>query len=100
MGTLHPLSASVLAANITSNTSVPDVWTYTLFHNESNGSSNFVDQFTIGISDSVPYTVTAEPSGWSFQLDVLGPNSITFFSNDPSTDLAPGLFLGGFSLSA
>ena len=97
--TLHPLSASILAANITTNLSVPDVWTYTVINNETAGSSNFVDQFSIAINAAV--TVSAEPVGWDYQIGLVnGINSITFFSNDPSTDLAPGLSLGGFSLSS
>jgi hypothetical protein len=97
--TLHPVSASVLAANITTDTSVADVWTYTIFNNEIGGSPNFVDQFTIAIS--APITVTATPAGWSDSIGLVnGVMSITWWSNDASTDLAPGGSLGGFSLSS
>lgn len=97
--TLHPLSASILAANITSDISVPDVWTYTIFNNEAPGSANFVDQFTIAISAAI--TVTAEPAGWDNTIGLSnGVMSITWFSTDPSTDLAPGGSLGGFSFSS
>jgi hypothetical protein len=96
--TLHPVSASILAANITTNTSVPDVWTYTIFNNEPNGS-DYVDQFTIAINASV--TVTATPAGWSDSIGLVdGVESITWWSNGDSTDLAPGGSLGGFSISS
>ena len=97
--TLHPLSASILAANITSDISVPDVWTYTISNNEAPGSSNFVDQFTIAISAAI--TVTAQPAGWDNTIGLTdGVLSITWFSTDPSTDLAPGGSLSGFSFSS
>lgn len=99
MVTLHPLSASILAANITSNISVPGVWTYTIVNNETTGSPNFVDQFSIAINASV--TVTATPAGWTDSIGLVdGVMSITWSSNDSSTDLAPGGTLGGFSLSS
>ena len=95
--TLHPLSASILAANITTDTSVAGVWTYTILNNETAGSPNFVDQFTIAIS--APITVTATPAGWTDSVGLVnGIMSITWSSNDPSTDLAPGGLLGGFSV--
>jgi len=97
--TLHPLAASVLAANITTNTSVPDVWTYTVFNNQPAGSPDYVDQFSIAIN--APITVTAEPSGWEYEIGLVnGVNSITFFSDSMSTDLAPGSSLGGFKISS
>ena len=99
MVTLHPLSASVLAANITTDTSVAGVWTYTIFDNEAPGSTNYVDQFTIAIN--APITVTAEPNGWTDSIGMVnGMMSVTFSSNGDSTDLAPGASLGGFSISS
>ena len=100
--TLHPLSASVLAANITSDTSVPDVWTYTIINNETAGSSNFVDQFSIALDPNTvsSITVSATPAGWADSIGLVdGVMSITWWSNDSSTDLAPGASLGGFSIS-
>jgi len=95
--TLHPLSASVLAANITANTSVPDVWTYTIFNNQTAGSPDYVDQFTIAIS--APITVIATPAGWSDSIGLVdGVMSIQWWSNGDSSDLAPGASLGGFSI--
>jgi len=97
--TLHPLAASVLSANITGNTSVPNLWTYTLFNTEPVSSPNYVDQFSIAIGATV--TVTAEPTGWDYEIGLVsGINSITWFSNDMSTDLAPNSSLGGFTLSS
>jgi len=97
--TLHPVSASILAANITTNTSVPDVWTYTIFDNQSAGSPDYVDQFTIALNG--PVTVTATPAGWTDSIGMVnGVYSITWSSNGDSTDLAPGSSLGGFSISS
>ncbi|HEV3329362.1 MAG TPA: hypothetical protein VG096_00165 [Bryobacteraceae bacterium] len=99
--TLQPLSASILAANITTDISVPDVWTYTIFNNEVANSPNFVDQFTIAIDPTAAnlISVTATPAGWADSIGLVnGVMSIQWWSNDPSTDLAPGSSLGGFSI--
>jgi len=99
MVTFHPLSASVLTANITTNTSIPDVWTYTVFNQQTAGSPDYVDQFTIAIS--APFTVTATPTGWTDSIGLVnGVMSVTWSSNGDSTDLAPGASLGGFSISS
>jgi hypothetical protein len=95
--TLHPLSASILAANITTNTTVPDTWTYTIINNQPAGSPDYVDQFTIAISG--PITVTATPAGWTDSIGLVdGVMSVTWSSNGDPTDLAPGASLGGFSI--
>ena len=98
--TLHPVSASILAANITTDTSVPDVWTYTVINNQSAGSPDYVSEFDIAING--PVTVTAEPTGWTYQIGDLcqGVDCIKFESNGDSSDVAPGSSLGGFSISS
>jgi len=97
--TLHPLSASILAVDITSNISVPGDWTYTITNEQAAGSPDYISEFDVAIS--APIQVTALPTGWTYQIGVCqGVTCIQFGSLDSSDDLAPGGTLSGFTISS
>jgi hypothetical protein len=75
-------------------------WSYTLFNDEIQGSTNYLSTFTLTIN--APVTITGSPDGWNFTTDNM--TYVYWFNQDATLpyphDIAPGASLGGFTLSS
>lgn len=96
---LTPLRAALLA-HIDGDSSVPGVWSYTVFNDEMPGSPQYIAQFFVLVG--APITVTGTADGWIVTTDYLSYVEWTSADATPPYphDIAPGSSLGGFQISS
>ncbi len=98
--TLSSARGDTLLAHVDADTSVPGVWSYTVFDDEPSGSPNYVTSFNVLLDAAI--VVTGTPQGWDVITDDL--SYVFWYSADLALpypdDIAPGNFLDGFSIAS
>lgn len=97
--TLLP-AGPVLLSHVVADTSVPGVWSYTVFNDEPPGSAN--DVFAFNVQVNAPVGSVGVPAGWEYVTDF---SSFVLWSNsEPAppylTDIRPGASLSGFKITS
>lgn len=82
------------------DTSVPGVWSYTVFNDEQPGSPNYIAAFVLTVDG--PISVTGTPDGWAVSTDNV--SAVLWYNPDAALpyphDIAPQSSLGGFVITS
>jgi len=89
-------TADTLSIGITASQPDRFTWAYTLADNGPLDSPEFIFGFLVPVGAAVE--VVGTPPGWYAQTD--GYSYVDWFSGDYSADVAPGVLISGFILSA